>query len=185
MPKQQSIAQQIDTTTPTTRAARRRFLGVIAGGGAALAGATLAAGPRSAPVAARQTGKGPVGSWLVTVPFTPQGRFITVQTFAADGTTVTQFESAGAERGATMGCGVWAQIGDRRFTSTFAAGIYDARTGATIGVTKVQANFELDEAGDTWRAEARFTIFDANGNQLEQIPLVTASATRIQLEPVP
>jgi hypothetical protein len=163
---------------------RRRLLGLIAGGGAALVGATLAAGARPAPVAARQTVKGVVGAWLVTVPVTPQGRFITVQTFAADGTTVTQFESAGAERGATLGCGVWAQTGDRRFTSTFAAGLYDARTGATIGVTKVQANFELDEAGDAWSAEARFTVFDADGNQVEQIPLVTASATRIRLEPL-
>jgi hypothetical protein len=83
-----------------------------------------------------------------------------------------------------MGCGVWAQVGDRRFTSTFAAATYDARTGATIGVTKVQANFELDEVGDAWRAEARLTIFDADGNQVEQIPLVTASATRIRLEPL-
>jgi hypothetical protein len=163
---------------------RRRFLGVIAGGGAALAGTALTAGLRSAPAEAQQTSNSLVGAWLVTVPMTPRGRFMSVQTFSADGTTVGQAESAGEDRGASLGCGIWAQTGDRRFALTFATGLYDPRTGATNGYAKAQATLVLDETGDAWNAEGRFTFFDPDGRQPDQTPLFPVHATRIRLEPL-
>lgn len=185
MTTEQTVAPQINTGAPVTRAVRRRLLGLIAGGGAALTGATFATALRPAPVAARPTDKGIVGAWLITVPMTPRGRFITVQSFSADGTAVGQYESAGEERGATIGIGVWAPAGERRYALSFAAGLYDARTGATLGVAKVNSMFVLDATGDAWSGEGQITIFDADGVQVEQTPRFPASATRIQLEPLP
>jgi hypothetical protein len=169
---------------PARTAVRRRLLSLLAGGGAALAGATLAAGPRSAPVEAGPTGKGLVGAWLVTVPMTPRGRFMSVQTFSLDGTTVTQAESAGVEQGASLGCGVWEQTGDRRFALTFATARYHPETGATTGYAIGQGTLVLDAAGDTWSGEGRFTFFDADGRRVYQTPMFAVSATRIRLEPL-
>jgi hypothetical protein len=176
----------VQTTGPelTARAGRRRLLRVAAGGGA-LAGVALLAGSRPTSVAARPAGAGIVGAWLLTVPTTPRGRFITVQTFAADGTAVGQYESAGEERGATLGIGVWAPTGERTYALSFAAGLYDASTGATLGVAKVNATLVLDATGDAWRGEGQITIVDPDGGQVEQTPRFPVSATRITLEPLP
>jgi hypothetical protein len=109
---------------------------------------------------------------------------VTVQTFAADGTAVGQYESAGEERGATVGIGVWAQTGEQRFALSFAAGLYDAKTGATLGVAKVHSTLVLETAGDAWSGEGQITIFDPDGVQLDQTPRFPVSATRIRLEPL-
>jgi hypothetical protein len=184
MNKVQPNRQQIDKRISPAHPDRRHLLGLIAGGGAALAGTALTAGPRSAPAAAQQTSNGLVGAWLVTVPMSRRGRFMSVQIFSADGTTVTQSESAGEDLGASLGGGVWAQTGDRRFALTFATGLYDPRTGATNGYAKAQATLVLDETGDAWNAEGRFTFFDLDGRQLDQTPLFPVRATRIRLEPL-
>ena len=183
MTKVQAGRQQIDKHVTPASPERRRLLGLIAGGGAALAGVTLAADRAALLAAAGQQSTDLVGAWLVTVPMSSRGRFMSVQTFSADGTTVTQSESAGEDRGASLGCGVWAQAGDRRFVISFATANYDPRTGVTTGYAKAQATLVLDDTGDAWNAEGRFTFFDPDGRRLDQSPLFPVSATRIRLEP--
>lgn len=164
-------------------AGRRRMLGMAASSAAVLGATALARGARPSGAAAQLGAAGIAGAWLVTVPVTPLGRFITVQTFSIDGTSVTQFQAGGEQQGASLGAGVWGQTGDRRFAMTFSAGLYEAKTGATTGIATIQGSVLLDEPGDAWAGEYRVTFLDPAGRQLDQTPLLPVSGTRIRLEP--
>jgi len=134
--------------------------------------------------AATQPGTaGLAGAWRVTMPRSVR-RFTTALTLAADGTRVTQFDSASEQRGATLGGGVWGPTGDREFALSFAAGRYDATTGDTTGIAKVQGKVLLAEAGDAWDGQIRDTTLDPSGRQLSRSALFRASATRIRIEPL-
>src|SRR2546430_141074 len=142
----------------------------MAGVGAGLTGAVLAGNP--VPGVAGQTGTASlVGPWLVSVPQPDGTTFVAVQSFLPDGGTLTQFRSANGTFGASLGCGVWTQTGERSFATTFAAAEYNFQTGATTGAATVQANVTVDEAGDTWSGMGRISFLRTDGTLLDQTPV--------------
>jgi hypothetical protein len=148
-----------------------------------MAGSAVAAA-RGAPVVVAVGGASIVGSWLVSVPQPDGSTFVAVQNFTADGGTTGQFSSATPMQGVSLAAGVWQETGAGTVAMSFRAPLYDAATGAVIGMALAAGNLTVDPSGAAWSGPSRIRFFDADGALQSQTPVTTVRATRIQLEPL-
>jgi hypothetical protein len=61
--------------------------------------------------------------------------------------------------------------------------LFDPQTGAVTGTRKISRTIELSQDGQTFKAVARVTTFDASGNVVGQ-GTALATAERVQIEPI-
>jgi hypothetical protein len=160
---------------------KRRLVLLIAV--AAALAATVAAGTLSA--SAERGGKGHrlAGTWIGTVvrpaPLPPVR---SVQIFTADGRALESSSEPPGSRSPLYSS--WKRIGARLYAVTGVHFIFDPSTGAFAGTRKVNRTIELSPDGETFKAVARVTTYDPNGNVLGQ-GTATATAQRMHVEPIP
>jgi len=130
--------------------------------------------------------RNPTGSWMGVVTAGPGGPppFRVLMNFTADGGFTGSGD--GDNSVGSPQYGVWERIGgrnSRRFAATFRQLFYDANSNST-GLAKIRQTVILSRSGDTWRGPARVDIFAPDGT-LVFSGTATATATRIQSEPLP
>ena len=77
----------------------------------------------------------------------------------------------------------WKRIQGRLYAATGVHFLFDPQTGAFSGTRKVSRTIELSQDGQTFKAVARVTTFDPNGNVVVQ-GMALATAERMQVEPI-
>jgi len=140
---------------------------------AALALATaLAVSPRTTVSAQSEqgaSGKGLEGTWRVEVTLRDcntgaalASPFRSLLTFARGGTMAeTTAHISPALR--TPGRGIWQQIEDRTFTSTFEAFLFNP-AGVFTNTQRLTQTIEIGDDPNVWTANAHNEIFDTNNN---------------------
>ena len=78
----------------------------------------------------------------------------------------------------------WKRIEGRLYAATGLHFLYNPQTGAFLGTRKINRTIELSQDGQTFKAVARVTTFDPNGNVVGQ-GVATGSAARLQVEQIP
>jgi hypothetical protein len=97
--------------------------------------------------------------------------------FAAGGGLVDSGRPPG-----TPGFGAWVRRGENTFALTFLALRFDPQ-GHFAGTTKVRAQANLSEDGNTYTGPGLTEMFDATGKLIASFKS-TAQATRITVEPL-
>ena len=126
------------------------------------------------------------GSWMGVVTAGPGGPppFRVLMNFTADGGFTGSGD--GDNSVGSPQYGVWERVGggnSRRFAVTFRQLFYDANSNST-GSAKIRQTVILSRSGDTWHGPATVDIFAPDGT-LVFSGTATATATRIQSEPLP
>ncbi len=132
----------------------------------------------------------PTGSWMGVVTNTQGGPppFRVLMNFTKDGGfTGSGDGDVGPTQSGSPQYGVWERVGgknSRRFAVTFLQ-IYSTNgSGASQGMAKIRQTVILSRSGDTWQGPFKVEIFAPNGT-LVFSGAGTATATRIQSEPIP
>jgi len=120
------------------------------------------------------------GAWHVIT--TPEGSgapppLLVLIMFAAGGGLVVSGRPPGSP-----GFGTWASTGANTFALTFLALRFDPQ-GHFAGTTKVRAQANLSEDGNTYTGPGLTEMFDATGKLIASFKS-TAQATRITVEPI-
>ena len=132
----------------------------------------------------------PTGSWMGVVTAGPGGPppFRVLMNFTKDGGfTGSGDGDVGTTQSGSPQYGVWERVGgrnSRRFAVTFLQLYSTNTTGASQGMAKIRQTVILSRSGDTWQGPARVDIFAPDGT-LVFSGTATATATRIQSEPLP
>ena len=130
------------------------------------------------------------GSWMGVVTAGPGGPppFRVLMTFTGVGGFVGSGDGdVGVTQSGSPQYGVWERIGrgnSRRFALTFLQLFSSNSDASSRGTVKVRQTIILSRSGDTWQGPARVDIFAPNGT-LVFSGTATATATRIQSEPLP
>ncbi|MDQ3062511.1 MAG: hypothetical protein M3R14_06550 [Acidobacteriota bacterium] len=130
------------------------------------------------------------GSWMGVVTAGPGGPppFRVLVNFTADGGfTGSGDGDVGVTRSGSPQYGVWERIGgrnSRRFALTFLQLYYSNSNSSSQGLGKIRQTIILSRSGDTWQGPGRVDIFAPDGT-LVFSGTATATATRIQSEPLP
>jgi len=128
----------------------------------------------------------PTGSWIGVVTNTQGGPppFRVLMNFTADGGFTGSGD--GDNSVGSPQYGVWERIGNRnsrRFAATFLQLFYDANANPT-GSAKIRQTVILNSSGNAWEGPFKVDIFAPDGT-LVFSGAGTATATRIQSEPLP
>jgi hypothetical protein len=132
----------------------------------------------------------PTGSWMGVVTAGPGGPppFRVLMNFTKDGGfTGSGDGDVGTTQSGSPQYGVWERVGgknSRRFAVTFLQLYSTNGSGASQGMAKIRQTVILSRSGDTWQGPATVDIFAPNGT-LVFSGTATATATRIQSEPLP
>jgi len=132
----------------------------------------------------------PTGSWMGVVTAGPGGPppFRVLMNFTKDGGfTGSGDGDVGTTQSGSPQYGVWERVGganSRRFAVTFLQLYSTNGSGASQGMAKIRQTVILSRSGDTWQGPAKVDIFAPNGT-LVFSGTATATATRIQSEPLP
>ncbi len=132
----------------------------------------------------------PTGSWMGVVTNTQGGPppFRVLMNFTKDGGfTGSGDGDVGTTQSGSPQYGVWERVGgrnSRRFAVTFLQLYSTNGSGASQGMAKIRQTVILSRSGDTWQGPAKVDIFAPNGT-LVFSGTATATATRIQSEPLP
>ncbi len=132
----------------------------------------------------------PTGSWMGVVTAGPGGPppFRVLMNFTKDGGFVGSGDGdVGVTQSGSPQYGVWERIGgrnSRRFALTFFQLFSSNSNSSSQGLGKVRQTVILSRSGDTWRGPATVDIFAPDGI-LVFSGTATATATRIQSEPLP
>ena len=129
----------------------------------------------------------PTGSWIGVVTTAPGGPppFRVLMNFTADGGFVGTGDGDNFVGGSPQH-GVWERVGgknSRRFAVTFRQLFY-APDSSPTRLVKVRQTVILSRSGDTWHGPAKVDIFAPDGTLIFS-GTATATATRIQSEPLP
>ncbi len=131
----------------------------------------------------------PTGSWMGVVTAGPGGPppFRVLMNFTKDGGfTASGDGDVGTTQSGSPQYGVWERVGgknSRRFAVTFFQLFY-APDSSPTGLHKIRQTVILSRSGDTWQGPGKVDIFAPNGT-LVFSGTATATATRIQSEPLP
>ncbi len=131
----------------------------------------------------------PTGSWMGVVTAGPGGPppFRVLMNFTKDGGfTGSGDGDVGPTQSGSPQYGVWERVGganSRRFAVTFFQLFY-APDSSPTGLHKIRQTVILSRSGDTWQGPGKVDIFAPNGT-LVFSGTATATATRIQSEPLP
>ncbi len=131
----------------------------------------------------------PTGSWMGVVTAGTGGPppFRVLMNFTKDGGfTASGDGDVGTTQSGSPQYGVWERVGgrnSRRFAVTFFQLFY-APDSSPTGLHKIRQTVILSRSGDTWQGPATVDIFAPNGT-LVFSGTATATATRIQSEPLP
>ncbi len=131
----------------------------------------------------------PTGSWMGVVTAGPGGPppFRVLMNFTKDGGfTGSGDGDVGTTQSGSPQYGVWERVGgrnSRRFAVTFFQLFY-APDSSPTGLHKIRQTVILSRSGDTWQGPGKVDIFAPNGT-LVFSGTATATATRIQSEPLP
>jgi len=132
----------------------------------------------------------PTGSWMGVVTNTQGGPppFRVLMNFTKDGGfTASGDGDVGPTQSGSPLYGVWERVGgrnSRRFAATFLQLYSTNTTGASQGMAKIRQTVILSHSGDTWQGPFKVEIFAPDGT-LVFSGGGTATATRIQSEPLP
>jgi hypothetical protein len=175
------------STVERTRATpgRRRILGLVARGAAALGAAALAARPAGDALAGGQEQL--IGSWLVAAGPTAPPRILV--SFTRDGVAL---RTAPVRQAAPPALGVptmivgtthggWSRIGRRTFALTFVGLAFD-EAGAFLATQRVRVAAEVSPDGDSFSGPFQTDFLAADGRVLATVT-GTVLATRIAVEP--
>jgi len=127
------------------------------------------------------------GSWIGVVTNTQGGPppFRVLMNFTADGGFTGSGD--GDNSVGSPQYGVWERVGrsrlSPRFAATFLQLFYDENANPT-GSAKIRQTIILDSSGNKWQGPAKVDIFAPDGT-LVFSGTATATATRIQSEPLP
>ncbi len=130
----------------------------------------------------------PTGSWMGVVTAGPGGPppFRVLMNFTKDGGFTASGDGDNFVGGSPQ-YGVWERVGgrnSRRFAVTFLQLYSTNGSGASQGLAKIRQTVILSHRGDTWQGPGKVDIFAPNGT-LVFSGTATATATRIQSEPLP
>ncbi len=128
----------------------------------------------------------PIGSWMGVVTSEGGGPppFRVLMNFTKDGGFTGSGD--GDNSVGSVQYGVWEKVGggnSRQFAVTFLQ-LYYAADGTSTGSGKIRQTVILNRSGDTWYGPAQVDIFAPDGT-LVFSGAATATATRIQSEPLP
>ena len=132
----------------------------------------------------------PTGSWIGTVTAGPGGPppFRVLMNFTADGNFIGSGDGDSFSGGSPQH-GVWEEVRSnprnttRKFAVTFLQLFY-APDSSPTGLVKVRQTVILNRSGNSWEGPAIVDIFAPDGT-LVFSGTATATATRIQSEPLP
>ncbi len=129
----------------------------------------------------------PTGSWMGVVTAGTGGPppFRVLMNFTKDGGFTASGDGDNFVGGSPQ-YGVWERVGgrnSRRFAVTFFQLFY-APDSSPTGLHKIRQTVILSHSGDTWQGPGKVDIFAPNGT-LVFSGTATATATRIQSEPLP
>ncbi len=164
---------------------RARLVGLMARGGAVLAGAALAAGQTTVPADAKD-GQHLEGSWQVTVTLLPPPpglppTFQGLRTFTAEGEVLA---SDNLPEIHSLGHGQWVRTGNRQFLQIFTFFRF-IPPHQFIGTRRVTAKLVLDPSLVEFRADTVVEDFDANGNRVGTPRRSAEHGKRLQVGEVP
>jgi hypothetical protein len=147
----------------------------------AIASMVAAAAP-SASHGTTPNGNRLAGTWTATVnrpaPLPP---IRSMQIFHRDGSAIETSNEPPATRSPMYSS--WERIEGRLYAATGVHFLFDPQTGAVTGTRKISRTIELSQDGQTFKAVARVTTFDASGNVVGQ-GTALATAERVQIEPI-
>ena len=122
------------------------------------------------------------GTWTVTVnrpaPLPP---LTSLQVFTSDGSWVEMANEDPKTR--TSQFGSWERIDGRLYAASGRIFRYDAQ-GAHVATMKINRTMRLSQDGQSMAVVARATLYDLNGNVLQDFPVV-ASGERLPVERIP
>jgi hypothetical protein len=120
------------------------------------------------------------GTWLQELLLpgqVPGTGTLNLITFQPDGTTI----SIGSDGNRSPAFGLWVRVGDRKFLQTnFLFNFDPSRVLATV--TKVRANVQLSQDGQTMIMTAEIVVMDRNGKVMATTPGGTVRGVRLSLE---
>ena len=120
------------------------------------------------------------GTWLqeLLLPGQTAGTgTLNLVTFQPDGTTI----SIGSDGNRSPAFGLWVRVGDRKFLLTNYLFNFD-QSRALANVTKVRANLQLSQDGQTMILVAEIVVMDRTGKVLATTPGGTVKGIRLSLE---
>ncbi len=164
---------------------RARLVGLMARGGAVLAGAALAAGQTAVPADAKD-GQQLEGSWQVTVTLLPPPpglppTFQGLRTFTAEGEVLA---SDNLPEIHSLGHGEWVRTGNRQFIQTFTFFRF-VPPHQFIGTRRVTAKLVLEPSLEEFRANTVVEDFDVDGNRVGAPRRSAEFGRRLQVVAVP
>jgi hypothetical protein len=120
------------------------------------------------------------GTWLQELLLpgqTPGTGTLNLITFQPDGTVI----SIGSDGNRSPAFGLWVRVGDRKFLLTNFLFNFDEKR-VLANVTKVRANAQLSQDGQTMVTIAEIVVMDRNGRVMATTPGGTVKGVRLSLE---
>jgi hypothetical protein len=148
----------------------------------AIGAAAVAASPPSASAETRSNANRLAGTWVATVvrpaPLPP---LRSLQIITPEGTAIETSNEPPANRSPMFSS--WERIEGRHYAITGLHFLFNPQTGEFLGTRKINRTIELSQDGQSFKAVARVTTFDPNGNVVGQ-GVAMGSAERLTVEPI-